>query len=170
MGSIYGIQIGHPIRTNHMLKSIIFLGVFIVSSYAHAGVVGDINGDGQVGLNEAIYSLQSLAGIRPPLAIAQAKVVSKYVELAAPTYEQILMTVPPGKVIVITDIVVMEGAYFWLYENDSLKMYLKADVSREYHFKSGILFSSTTNIIVKGDPQSVSPPKRIFISGYEVNQ
>jgi len=58
-------------RRRAMLKTfrtIIFLSTFIVSSYAHAGVLGDIDGDGQVGLPEAVYAIQSLAGIRSPLA------------------------------------------------------------------------------------------------------
>lgn len=50
-----------------MLRSIILLAAFIVSSTAYAGVIGDINGDGQVGLPEAVYALQSTAGIRSPL-------------------------------------------------------------------------------------------------------
>jgi hypothetical protein len=50
-----------------MLKSIIFLVAFTFSSYAHAGVLGDIDGDGQVGLPEAVYALQSLSGIRSSL-------------------------------------------------------------------------------------------------------
>jgi hypothetical protein len=59
-------------RRRHMLKAIIFLATFVVSSYAHAEVIGDVDGDGQVGLPEAIYSLQSLAGIRSPLANGDA--------------------------------------------------------------------------------------------------
>jgi hypothetical protein len=51
-----------------MLKAILFLGAFIVSSYAHAGVLGDVNGDGQIGLPEATYALQVMAGIRSPSA------------------------------------------------------------------------------------------------------
>jgi hypothetical protein len=59
-----------------MIKSVFFLAAFIVSSYAHAGVLGDVDGDGQVGLNEAIYSLQSLAGIRPPIAAGLKNVIT----------------------------------------------------------------------------------------------
>jgi hypothetical protein len=54
-------------RRSPMLKSILFLAAFIVSSYAHAGVIGDIDGDGTVGLPEATYALQVLSGVRTPM-------------------------------------------------------------------------------------------------------
>jgi hypothetical protein len=150
-----------------MLKSIIFLGAFIVSSYARAGVVGDIDGDGKVGLPETIYSLQSLAGIRPPSATAQVKVISGYAVMDNSTFEMTIMTVPSGKMIVITDIIVIDGGNWYLYENTFPKVYIKEIYGREYHFNSGIPFSSGTNIIAKS---AAANEKKVFISGYEVDQ
>jgi hypothetical protein len=150
-----------------MLKSILFLAAFIVSSYAHAGVTGDIDGDGKIGLPEGIYALQSLAGLRPPLATAQAKVISKYIEFIGPTTTEVtLMAVPVGKMVVITDILILNGIRFWVKEDTSTKIFLDVEFSKEYHFNSGIPFSSGTNIIVKGS----NLPNYIFFSGYEIDQ
>jgi hypothetical protein len=150
-----------------MFKSVLFIAAFIVSSYAHAGVTGDIDGDGKVGLPEAIYSLQSLSGMRPPSVSAQAKVISRCIQMDPQVSEQTVMTVPVGKVIVITDIVLIKGPTFWLYENGSPKIYIDAEVSRQYHFYSGIPFSSGTSIIAYG---SGNVNKMMFISGYEADQ
>jgi hypothetical protein len=54
------------------IKTITFLATFVLSSYAHAGVLGDIDGDGHVGFSEAVYALQSLSDIRSPLANGDA--------------------------------------------------------------------------------------------------
>jgi hypothetical protein len=105
--------------------------------------------------------------MRPPLATAQVKVISQYIEMEPQTYEQTVMTVPAGKVVVITDILLLAGVTCRIFENTSLKIYLHTDFGVQYHFNSGIPFSSGTNIIVK-NPDTVT--KRVFISGYEVDQ
>ena len=42
----------------------LMIGVFLIYSLAHGGVVGDVNGDGKVGLEEAVHALQVTAGIK----------------------------------------------------------------------------------------------------------
>ena len=142
---------------------------FAAVSFAHAGVVGDIDGDGKVGLPEAIYSLQSLAGLRTPLAVAgQVKVISKYVELDTTTTTATLWTVPAGRSIVITDILILGGINVYLYENTLLKIRVYKDFNNgEYHFNSGVAFSSGSEISLQSPGVYF---KDIFISGYEVDQ
>jgi len=52
------------------MKAKLALGLFVVTAasanHLFAGVVGDVNGDGRVGLEESIYSLRVAAGEDPP--------------------------------------------------------------------------------------------------------
>ena len=151
-----------------MFKVVFVFVILIIASFAHAGVVGDIDGDGQVGLTEAIYSLQSLSGIRPPLADAgQVKPISKYIETSETLGEKILMTVSAGKAIVITDILLIRGGDIAFFEKTTLKRRVLDSFGKAYHFNSGIPFSSGTNIIIQSNN---SPPFLLFVSGYEMDQ
>ena len=148
-----------------MLKSILFLVAFIVASIAHVGTPDDLDVNLKNRSLQAIYFL--LFFDTPSASAQQFKIISRYAEMEPTTYEVTLMTVPAGKMIVITDILVSPSKLFTFYENTTLKISLDGYFMRDYHFASGIPFSSGTNIIIKNPAKS---HKEIFISGYEVNQ
>ena len=146
-----------------MLKSIIFLLVFIVASIAHVGTPDDIHVSVK---NRTLQGIYSVVLFDTPSATAQIQIISKYAEMEPNTHEVTLTTVPARKVVVITDILVSPGK-FALYENTTLKISLDGSFMRDYHFASGIPFSSGTNINIKSPTPSY---KHIFISGWEGNQ
>jgi len=47
-----------------MYKTFVLLLSFLIASSANAGILGDVDNDGQVGLTEAVHALQVTAGIR----------------------------------------------------------------------------------------------------------
>lgn len=50
---------------------VIAVALLSVSAIVFAGTVGDINGDGEVGLEEAIYALQVVAGLGPETTVEE---------------------------------------------------------------------------------------------------
>ena len=150
-----------------MLRNIFAFAVLLTVSYANAGVLGDIDADGQVGLPETIYSLQCLAGLRSPVAIAgNVKVISKYVEITEEYGSETLWIVPTGKRIVITDIYLAGGDAAYLYEN-TLRKFRIGSGNRIFHFNSGIAFLSGSEVILKSN---TTQDIIMFISGYEVDE
>ena len=154
-----------------MIKSVFFLTAFIISSYAHAGVLGDVDGDGQVGLNEAIYSLQALAGMRPPLSVAtEPEVISGYLETSG-AIEQAILTVPLGKIFVLTDLVVSFSSGYHKFsiieqidevKTTKLGAFYSATGVNSLSFKSGIPFSSEAIILIR----TIEGAGKVAISGY----
>ena len=133
-----------------MLKFLAFVAAFVVFSYAHAEILGDVDGNGQIDLTEAIYALQSIAGIRPPLSIAgHVEVMSGYLETVGTT-EQPIIVVPADKKFVLTDVAVTFSSgwhkFFIIEESDGLQT-TKLHVHYSGHgvnplsFRSGISFA-----------------------------
>ena len=154
-----------------MSKVLPVVMAFLISSFAHAGTVGDIDGNGQVGLPEAIYSLQSLAGMRPPLTFAdQLEVISGYLETTG-TAEQMILSVPSDKVFVLTDLIVSfsYGLHkFFLTEDrdgvQSTKLYVHySDAGvNPLSLRSGITFAPGASIVIK----TIEGAGKVMISGY----
>ncbi|MFH1489678.1 MAG: YbhB/YbcL family Raf kinase inhibitor-like protein [Pseudomonadota bacterium] len=57
-------------RRKYYMVLILVLGTmgYTLMAYSQRTTVGDINGDGKIGLNEAIYSLQVTAGFKPAIS------------------------------------------------------------------------------------------------------
>jgi hypothetical protein len=147
-----------------MLKSILFLVAFMIASIAHVGMPDERDANFK---NHSVPSIHGFLLFDTPSASAQFKIISQYADMDPGTHEVTLMTVPARKIIVITDILVSPSKQFTLHENATLKISLDGYFMRDYHFASGIPFSSGTNIIVRNPSPS---QKHIFISGYEVSQ
>jgi len=104
----------------------------------------------------------------------QRKVISSYSEQVIPASETdvtvTVMTVPAGKVVVITDASYVAPRGFHLYEDSTLK--LPAGLFPQFtSFISGIPFASGTNInFVARGPIDVASKVMIFISGYEITE
>ncbi len=71
------------------MKELIFVLVFFLGSYGvvWADTVGDVNNDGQVGLEEAVYALQVTSGMKTETsADSQTYDMNEYMEQAGCTY------------------------------------------------------------------------------------
>lgn len=127
-----------------MKKVICFLGVvipFFLSSQALSGTLGDINADGRIDLQEAIYALQVVAGIRPALTIidvaSYANFHGKWIyhnteaDYETPSVEVIGTGIKNGKEVYILQEYDPEG-----YPND--QSYYFADMSIGLYSSGGI--------------------------------
>jgi hypothetical protein len=147
----------------------IFIGILGVSSSANTFVIGDINNDDKINLVEAIYALQIVAGTREAIA-ADEKIII-YKEIIAQNNEwKDLMTVPSGKVFVITDIMIRPYAVNTVayilfsdgYSNPSITM----SGENNLHLSSGIPFYADRAITVNAGVGSGTGNVNIMISGY----
>jgi hypothetical protein len=61
-------RVSHLERSKSVFRVISIIIILMMACFAHAGVLGDIDGNNQIGLPEATYALQVVAGIRTPMA------------------------------------------------------------------------------------------------------
>ncbi len=90
-----------------------------------AGVLGDMDGDGRVGLNEAIGALQTISGHKATIHSAtEITIASGYVELSSDETEKTIMSVPADKTFVMTDLVGIDA----LQNSDPQSGFLKVTI------------------------------------------
>jgi len=144
-----------------------------------AEVVGDINQDGTVGLEEAIYALQTVAGMQTTALAADP--VSFYVQLTSEATSFVLCTVPPDKKLVITDVRWTEAgsstAYFHLKQEvdgiEAVKTYGVlgdlGELDQQMSFNTGIVFDPGATAIVECVLSDGVCRSALTLSGYFIN-
>jgi len=131
---------------------------FMMGANAHSSVLGDIDNDGKIGISEAIYALQSVSGIRTVQSCDDKIIFSKMVNIDNPLYGESALTVPSGKVFILTDIYASPSYYD--YPNRTSNWYevliLGSEIAfdhqydglMETHLTSGIVFGPGVSLFL----------------------
>jgi hypothetical protein len=149
----------------------IIVGIFFISSQSYAGTLGDVTGDGTVGVTEAVYALQVSSGLRIPLSINSEIIISSFiVEIQNGAGLHEILTIPSDKTFILTDIWGTTGNNSIVYEDETKKAFLTGNASASQvvdfalHLTSGIPFSPGTTIFIS----SISGHIHLTISGYYI--
>lgn len=162
------------------MHSLLFIVIMVLLNTppAHAGTLGDVTGNGIVGLSEAVHALQVTAGIKHTFATAnEITIASGFVEIT--NYEtdndKTLLIVPSDKTFILTDIASVQTSNvnynhqaFSIMVNNERKIglrffhYSNDENPKSLHFNSGIPFAPGSNIIIHATSYSIA----IIISGY----
>lgn len=117
---------GAIMKASCWMAKILCLSMFLFPNLALAGTLGDVTGNGNVGLPEAIHALQVATGSQATFSTAsEITIFSKYVEFSNflnTEGPRILMTVPSDKTFVLRSIYGHFGYWMFLREGETTKV------------------------------------------------
>jgi hypothetical protein len=122
-----------------------------------------------------LFTISGYAGTQKMKIVSMPKVRVEYTHKVVSAFAyvnrepKIVMTVPSGKIFILTDIVTLTGGQFGIFEDDDgifeddeTKTRVNfRDGNYSIHFRTGILFSSESNIVIDSLENN-----NVTISGY----
>ena len=125
---------------------------------AFADVIGDVNADRKVGLEEAVYALRSAAGLQSYANATEPVSFHGFVPEGSDTTADIT-AIPAGKTFVMTDIIILLDdstlCKIDLFQDDGSKRTTRfarnfSGAEIEYSMMTGITFSSNSTVVIGG--------------------